>query len=139
MRHILNLNHGWAFLKDWKEASVAIPEAAESVNVPHCWNAVDGQDGGNDYFRGTCCYFKQIEELPEADKYYLEIQGANSSADVYLDGVHKAHHDGGYSTWRVDITENPKGLITIAVDNAPNDKVYPRWPTLPSTAVCTVM
>ena len=126
MRHILNLNHGWAFLKDWKDAPVAVPEAAEVVNVPHCWNAVDGQDGGNDYFRGTCFYLKQIEELPEADKYYLEIQGANSSADVYVDGKHLAHHDGGYSTWRVDITENPKGLIAIAVDNAANDRVYPQ-------------
>ncbi len=126
MRHILNLNQGWAFAKNRNEAFGAIPEAAESVNVPHCWNAVDGQDGGNDYFRGTCCYFKQIDEIPAADKYYLEIQGANSSADVYLDGVHKAHHDGGYSTWRVDITENPRGLITIAVDNAPNDRVYPQ-------------
>ena len=126
MRTILNINAGWSFLKDWKEAPVAIPEAAEAVNLPHCWNAVDGQDGGNDYFRGTCCYAKQIEELPEAQKYYLEIQGANSSADVYLDGKHLAHHDGGYSTWRVDITENPKGLIAILVDNAPNDKVYPQ-------------
>ena len=126
MRTILNINAGWAFLKDWAEAPVAIPEAAEAVNLPHCWNAVDGQDGGNDYFRGTCCYLKQVEELPEAKKYYLEIQGANSSADVYLDGKHLAHHDGGYSTWRVDITENPKGLIAILVDNAPNDKVYPQ-------------
>ena len=48
MRHILNLNNGWAFLKDWKAAPVAIPEAAEAVNLPHCWNAVDGQDGGKD-------------------------------------------------------------------------------------------
>ena len=126
MRQILNINKGWAFLKDWKEAPVVIPEAAEIVNVPHCWNATDGQDGGNDYFRGTCCYLKRLENLPEAEKYYLEICGANSSADVYLDGKHLAHHDGGYSTWRVDITENPKGLITIAVDNAPNDTVYPQ-------------
>ena len=107
MRQILNINKGWAFLKDWKEAPVVIPEAAEIVDVPHCWNATDGQDGGNDYFRGTCCYVKQLENLPEAEKYYLEICGANSSADVYLDGKLLAHHDGGYSTWRVDITENP--------------------------------
>ena len=126
MRTILNINAGWSFLKDWKEAPVAIPEAAEAVDLPHSWNAVDGQDGGNDYFRGTCAYVKQLEELPEAKKYYLEICGANSSADVYLDGKHLAHHDGGYSTWRVDITENPKGLIAILVDNAPNDKVYPQ-------------
>jgi len=126
MRQILNINKGWAFLKDWKEAPVVIPEAAEIVNVPHCWNATDGQDGGNDYFRGTCCYVKQLENLPEAEKYYLEICGANSSADVYLDGKLLAHHDGGYSTWRVDITENPGGLLTIAVNNEPNDRVYPQ-------------
>ena len=126
MRNILNINQGWSFLKDMPTVPVTIPEAAELVNLPHCWNAVDGQDGGNDYFRGTCCYLKQLQELPEADRYFLEIQGANSSADVYLDGKHLAHHDGGYSTWRVDITENPKGQIAILVDNAANDKVYPQ-------------
>ena len=126
MRNVLNINKSWAFVKDMETVPGVIPEAAEAVNLPHCWNAVDGQDGGNDYFRGTCCYMKQMEELPEAQKYYLEIRGANSSADVYLDGKHLAHHDGGYSTWRVDITENPKGLIAVLVDNAPNDKVYPQ-------------
>ena len=126
MRTVLNINKDWAFIKDMATVPGVIPEAAEAVNLPHCWNATDGQDGGNDYFRGTCCYLKQVEELPEADKYYLEIRGANSSADVYLDGKHLAHHDGGYSTWRVDITENPKGLIGVLVDNSPNDRVYPQ-------------
>ncbi len=126
MRSVININKDWAFLKDMTSVPAAIPEAAETIDLPHSWNALDGQDGGNDYFRGTCCYLKQVEELPEADKYYLEIRGANSSADVYLDGKHLAHHDGGYSTWRVDITENPKGLIAILVDNAPSDKVYPQ-------------
>ena len=126
MRNIININQKWAFIKDLGVAPGQIPETAEQVDLPHSWNAVDGQDGGNDYFRGTCCYLKQVSELPEADKYYLEIRGANSSADVYLNGKHLAHHDGGYSTWRVDITEDPKGLIAILVDNAPNDKVYPQ-------------
>ena len=47
-------------------------------------------------------------ELPKADKYFLEIRGANSSADIYVDGRKLAHHDGGYSTWRVDITKELK-------------------------------
>ena len=126
MRSIININKGWAFLKDMNAVPAAIPEIAEAIDLPHSWNAIDGQDGGNDYFRGTCCYLKQVEELPEAEKYYLEIRGANSSADVYLDGEHLAHHDGGYSTWRVDITKNPKGMIGILVDNAANEKVYPQ-------------
>ena len=126
MRNIVNINQGWHFLKDCAIVPEGIPEESELINLPHSWNAVDGQDGGADYFRGTCVYAKSVEELPEAEKYFLEIRGANSSADVYLDGKHLAHHDGGYSTWRVDITENPKGLIVIAVDNAANDRVYPQ-------------
>ena len=130
MRNIVSINHNWFFSKE----ATAVPETLctdwEAVNVPHCWNAVDGQDGGNDYWRGTAYYAKSIAkaELPESDRYYLEINGANSSADVYLNGKHLAHHDGGYSTWRVDLTETltDENLLVIAVDNAANDRVYPQ-------------
>ena len=127
MRKILNINKNWAFIKDMTQVPGS-QEGAEFVDLPHTWNALDGQDGGNDYFRGSCCYLKSIpaEQLPQADCYYLEIRGANSSADIYLDGEKLAHHDGGYSTWRVDISKNPTGQIAIIVDNAANDRVYPQ-------------
>ena len=127
MRTTWNINRNWAFIKNLTCVPQSVPQDAERIDLPHSWNALDGQDGGADYFRGKCCYLKRIEEeLPAADRYYLEIRGANSSADVYLDGEKLAHHDGGYSTWRVDITENPHGLIGVLVDNAPNDRVYPQ-------------
>ncbi len=134
MRQTLNLNQNWAFVKDAETAPLFIPENSEPVNLPHSWNAVDGQDGGADYYRGTCYYVKEIAkaDLPKADRYYLEIQGANSSADVYINGKALAHHDGGYSTWRVDVTEAlsevavETSILTIAVDNSANDFVYPQ-------------
>ena len=130
MRTILSLNPGWSFAKDVHQAPAAIAADWETVNLPHTWNAIDGQDGGNDYFRGTCCYAKTLvkAELPEAQKYYLEIRGAASSADVYLNGKHMAHHDGGFSTWRVDLTKElaEESLLAILVDNSPNDYVYPQ-------------
>ena len=126
MRTILSVNQGWSFRKDWAEIPASLPADWETVNVPHCWNSVDGQDGGADYFRGKCCYVRQLSGLPDADRYYLEIQGANSSADVYLDGKLLTHHDGGYSTFRCDITENPNGIVTVIVDNSPSDRVYPQ-------------
>ena len=130
MRQIMNINAGWAFSKEANAVPAALPTEWESVQLPHSWNAVDGQDGGNDYFRGTAYYAKNIvkSELPAADRWYLELQGANSSADVYLDGKKLAHHDGGYSTWRVDLTADLKdeSLLVIAVDNAPNETVYPQ-------------
>ena len=130
MRNIVSINQGWFFSKEATAVPAQLCTDWEAVNVPHCWNAIDGQDGGNDYWRGTAYYAKAIAkaDLPEAQRYYLEIQGANSSADVYLNGTHLAHHDGGYSTWRVDLTETltEENLLVIAVDNAANDRVYPQ-------------
>ena len=86
MRNIVNFNHKWAFAKVVSTVPAEISPEWNWVNLPHSWNAIDGQDGGNDYFRGTCQYAKSFTkaELPEGDRYYLEIQGANSSADVTL-------------------------------------------------------
>ena len=130
MRSIVNINAKWAFTKEALENFTIMPAVAEWVDLPHSWNAVDGQDGGNDYFRGTAYYAKEFkkEELPKTAQYYLEIQGANSSADVYLNGKNLAHHDGGYSTWRVNLTEAlaDENLLVIAVDNAANERVYPQ-------------
>ncbi len=130
MREIVNLNYKWAFSKEAAEVPTAISPKWNFVNLPHCWNAIDGQDGGADYYRGIGYYAKQLDkmDLPKADQYYLEIRGANSSADVYLNGKHLAHHDGGYSTWRVDVTDTLErdNLLVIAVNNSANDRVYPQ-------------
>ena len=127
MRTIVNLNLNWLFVKNTTDISLG--EGVE-VNLPHTWNATDGQDGGNDYFRGSCLYKKTLAlaDLPKADLYYLEIRGANSSADVFVGGKKLAHHDGGYSTWRVNLTEEltEKTEIAILVDNSPNETVYPQ-------------
>ncbi len=130
MREIISLNSKWAFSKKATEVPAKVPMLWGKVDLPHSWNNVDGQDGGGDYHRGTCYYVKEVakKDLPVAAKYYLEIQGANSSADVYVNGEKLASHDGGYSTWRVDLTASlkDKNVIAIAVDNGENDRVYPQ-------------
>jgi len=130
MREVYCFNSKWAFSKEASKIPAEMPKKWYWVNLPHTWNAIDGQDGGNDLYRGTAYYAKELEksELPEAELYYLELQGANSSADVYVNGEKLAHHDGGYSTWRVNITDalKEKNLFVIVVDNAPNQTVYPQ-------------
>ena len=130
MRNVIELNQGWQFIKEDVGLPAAMPTDWNSVDLPHTWNATDGQDGGNDYFRGSCIYKKSISKsMLDAEEYYLEIRGANSSADVYLDGEHLAHHDGGYSTWRVNLTgklSDAESELAIHVNNAPNDFVYPQ-------------
>ncbi|MBQ3611693.1 MAG: glycoside hydrolase family 2 protein [Firmicutes bacterium] len=131
MRNILNLNFRWAFSKQAEAVPAEMPTMWDVISLPHSWNAVDGQDGGNDYYRGTAYYAKTFHkmDIPEAKKYFLEIRGANSSATVYLNGQELATHHGGYSTWRVDLTEamnDMENLLVIAVNNEENDFVYPQ-------------
>ena len=45
MRTILNINENWTFLKEMSNVPTDMPETAEVVNLPHTWNAKDGQDG----------------------------------------------------------------------------------------------
>ncbi|MGN0777961.1 MAG: glycoside hydrolase family 2 TIM barrel-domain containing protein [Aristaeellaceae bacterium] len=129
MRQVVNLNRKWAFSKE-DISPDSMPELRYWVNLPHTWNAIDGQDGGGDYDRRRCWYVKELsrEEIPEADRYFLELRGANLSADVYVGGKHLAHHDGGYATWRVDVTDalRDSTLIAVAVDNSPSTTVYPQ-------------
>ena len=132
MRETVNLNRKWAFIMGGKDVPKAMPSPACYVNLPHTWNAIDGQDGGNDYTRGLCWYVKTLsrEEIPQNKRLFLEINGANSSADLYVNGAHIAHHDGGYSTWRADITDaagtSGDVLLALGVDNSPNETVYPQ-------------
>lgn len=121
MRHIINFNSDWQFCK--------ADEAPVRVNLPHTWNAKDGQDGGNDYWRGTAVYTKNFT-VPshEGQKVFLEFLGAASIADVYVNGAHLARHEGGYSTFRCDITDSLKeeNEVRVTVDNSENDYVYPQ-------------
>ncbi len=128
MRNIRVLNEGWKFVKQAADAEQAMHAEGEAVSLPHTWNAADGQDGGNDYYRGTCWYVKELsEEELSGDCVYLELNGAAMRADVYVNGIHVNHHDGGYSTFRTDLSEyHDSAVIAVAVNNEDNDCVYPR-------------
>ncbi len=102
----------------------------QQVNLPHTWNARDGQDGGDDYFRGTCVYEKEIPkpEFQKGERVYLQFHGVNASAHVLLNGKKVCSHHNGYSTFRADVTKKLKdnNLLRVEVDNSKNERVYPQ-------------
>lgn len=129
MRNIKIINSGWAFSKEAKTAPSNIPDSWQKLDLPYTWNGKDGQDGGNDYYRGTCYFAKEIKkaDLPEGETHYLQFDGVNSSCEVYFNGKKITEHDGGYSTFRAQIKDiKDNNLLVLAVDNSPNDKVYPQ-------------
>jgi len=104
--------------------------SVQTVQIPHTWNDRDGQDGGNDYWRGTCVYEKKFSAPvygPE-QRVYLQFDGVNASAKVELNGQLVMTHDGGYSTFRADVTDllKEENHLRVEVDNSVNDRVYPQ-------------
>ena len=128
MRTVKNLNKFWMFKKDVTQPPASLPGEWEFVDLPHTWNASDGQDGGNDYYRGSCCYVRSFDR-PLGDRIYLETEAAANTAEVYINGMKAGRHEGGYSIFRMDITDLLKeenNLLAILVDNSPMDHVYPQ-------------
>lgn len=128
MREILNFNKGWKFSHE--EMNFEHRPEGVDIDLPHTWNGVDGQDGGADYYRGVGYYAKEFElsELPKTDLRYLEITGANSSCEIFLNGKKIGEHDGGYSTYRVELSVlKEHNLLIIKVDNSENEKIYPQF------------
>lgn len=123
MRSTTKLMKNWQFTgPDGKTAA---------VDLPHTWNNIDGQDGGNDYWRGICIY-KTRFAAPAFDKntqqVWLQFEGVNASAKVTLNGVEVTRHDGGYSTFRADVTAllADSNELIVEADNSKNDRVYPQ-------------
>ena len=119
MRKTTLFNDNWTFTKNGETCA---------VTLPHTWNAKDGQDGGNDYYRGTCTYTKRFAR-PETDgEVWLEFRGAAMTAEVFLNDRELARHEGGYSTFRVELTDalEEENLLTVTVDNGKNERVYPQ-------------
>ena len=116
-------------MKDWEFTG---PDGTTTtVDLPHTWNARDGQDGGNDYWRGTCIYrtrFAAPQFNTASQQVWIQFDGVNASAHVVLNGSPVCNHDGGYSTFRANITEllRDENELTVEVDNSKNDRVYPQ-------------
>ena len=123
MRKIIKVMEKWNFTgQDGK---------VTKLNLPHTWNNKDGQDGGNDYWRGTNKYdttFNAPDFNKETQCVYLQFHGVNASAKVILNGKNVCSHDGGYSTFRADVTEllEKENKLVVEVDNSINDRVYPQ-------------
>ena len=123
MREITKIMKGWEF--------TGPDGTTTTVDLPHTWNARDGQDGGNDYWRGTCIYrtrFAAPQFNAASHQVWIQFDGVNASAHVVLNGSPVCNHDGGYSTFRANITEllRDENELTVEVDNSKNDRVYPQ-------------
>lgn len=133
MRKTINIDQGWKFIREDAGLPAEFPEHWQDVDLPHTWNAVDGMDGGGNYYRGRCWYARTFETprqpLP-GGRVYVEILAAGQQAAVYVNGRQAVYHEGGYSSFRADVTglcrEDGENLLAVACDNSEKSSVYPQ-------------
>jgi len=101
------------------------------VTLPHTWNNLDGQDGGNDYFRGECRYKRALPafERGQTERVFLEIPAAGLNACILINGEPVVAHEGGFSRFRADIPAHLTGgdVLSVFVDNRERAHVYPQF------------
>lgn len=133
----MSLNGTWRFLNADSPGSEApgFDDAAWSrVAVPHTWNNFDGQDGpATPYFRGVGRYRRHFT-LPagyDSRRLFLEFEGSNLVTDVWVNGVYAGRHQGGFTTFRFDVTAmidfaaGNDNVIAVRVDNSNSAGIAP--------------
>ena len=125
MREIISLNENW---------TLSFPKgdhATEQVNLPHTWNAVDGNDGNGSYLRTTGVYtrtFVQPKQPLAGGRTYVEVLAAALNSTVKVNGQVATTHEGGFSIFRADVTDlchEGENELTIEVSNEDTPSMYP--------------
>ncbi|BBC37768.1 Beta-galactosidase [Streptomyces graminofaciens] len=101
------------------------------MNTPHTWNAGDGADGGDNYYRGVGWYRRHYTVPSDlaGKRLYLQFAGVDQVADVWINGTHLGQHRGGYSRFRFAadtvLVPGKDNVIAVRVTNARDTGIAP--------------
>jgi beta-galactosidase len=128
------LDDGWKFIRqDVTDAQTAGFDdgAWETVTLPHTWNALDGQDGGRNYYRGVGWYRRHFTPAASlAGKcLFLRFEGAATVTEAFVNGDSVGVHRGNFAAFCFDVTGKLKpgvdNVLAVKVNNARNGDIPP--------------
>jgi beta-galactosidase len=135
-RKNIPLNEGWFFspqdLPDAAQNSVDLSRW-EKVNLPHTWNAFDAFDDPPGYRMGIGWYRKEII-LPEnlqGKRIFLCFEAVGQKAEVFINGKLAGAHQGGYTAFKIEITDDLQKdwtkpqIIAVKADNSADPDLAP--------------
>jgi beta-galactosidase len=130
----------WRFLRrdEPRAALVAFDDADwESVCIPHTWNADDMRPGAptEESYIGPAWYRKRfrLPSLPQADeRAFILFEAVANHSEVWVDGNFVGGRDGGFLSFRLDITEalapRAEHVIAVRANNASRQASVPPDP-----------
>lgn len=126
-RHDQLLNDNWQF----RFGHQVEKNTVARVDLPHTWNAQDALSGRTDYKRGLGHYERRLFVPADwkGQRLYLRFEGANSIADLFVNGHHAGQHRGGYGAFVFEITDfvnyGKANTLRVSVNNAETLELMP--------------
>lgn len=121
-----SISKNWEFSKGSGKQTPA--KFWQSINIPHSFNAKDGQDGGGvrggrtGFYRGNVWYRKNLE-MPSFDaskRYFINFEAVSIEAEVFLNGKKLGKHRGAFTAFNFEVTDVIKpgnNLLEVKVNN----------------------
>ena len=119
------IDDGWRFVRSdvGSAQAVGFDDAAwQAVDLPHTWNAQDGQDGTGHYYRGPGWYRRHLllGDVQAGRRVFLKFDAASVVAQVYVNGQLAGKHSGAFAAFCFDVTALVRAgdnVIAVRVDN----------------------
>jgi beta-galactosidase len=133
-RTVISLDPSWQFLRADAAGAEGVSFDDSSwgtVDLPHTWNNLDGQDGGNNYYRGVGWYRKHYTVPAElaGQELFLKFDGASLVTDLYVNGTFVGEHQGGFAAFAWDVTPyltaGADNVLAVKVNNAYSPNIAP--------------
>ena len=124
LRECYNINDGWRFYF----ADAPDGANADYVTLPHTWNVEATEDT---YLRTTANYLRDIN-IPaewEGKRLFVRFGGAQSVAELFVNGRYVGEHRGGFTAFTLEITDHVRygaeNHLRVVVSNAHRSDVLP--------------
>jgi beta-galactosidase len=134
MRKIQHLNFGWRYEEDFKEEYTSLEfkdDHFSIVDIPHTTKEVPFNNFDEKAYQTKSCYRKcvYIEQLKTGEQVYIKFEGVMAYAKVFCNGSFMGDHKGGYSAFRVNLTEaiaeDSENLVVVYVDSTERTDIPP--------------
>ncbi|MBR2827343.1 MAG: glycoside hydrolase family 2 protein [Erysipelotrichaceae bacterium] len=129
---MIALNNNWEFTTEWNEDFLRWRDGSnEKVRIPHTVKELPLHYINERDYQMISGYRRKISIPKKADgkRIFLQFDGAAHIATVYVNGIELMTHKGGYTAFRVEITNHviagEKCEVAVKLDSTENPTVPP--------------
>ena len=128
---MISLCRDWNYLPVWSDSFLNGEGETYKTDIPHNMNVTKNHYTCPSDYTG-CAGYRRIVSIPEKDgriRMFLQFDGIAHEATVYLNGKEIAHHAGGYTSFRVEISDEAQygrdNVLIVKVDSSENPEIPP--------------